>query len=179
MKQKDELRILRGEMAREAISVKKFLMIFNLADESILDKKISHKDLDILLPNLRRVGFDRLIRNKSMLHTGDVIAIRDSFGYVLPYLNPKLIYSEDEFYRVFDCEQDKTDVEIKKIVCDENLEPYELKEVCSKLLELRRFKEYRVIKRMLSKSLRYNSKKVKKYKREKQMLKERDMEYEY
>ena len=179
MKQKNELRILRGELDREAINIKKFLMIFNLADESILKTKISHKDLCILIPNLRRVGYDKLLKDRGMLYSGDVIAIRDSFGCVLPYLNPKLIYSQEEFYRIFDCEKDKTEIEIKKIISSENLEPYELKEVCSKLLELRRFKEYKIVKRMLTKSLKYKSKKVKKYKIEKMKLKERNMEYEY
>ena len=171
MKQKNQIKLLKNELDMQAIDIKKFLVVFELCDESVFDLKISHDDIKLLIPSLIRVNYKRLIKNEGLLYSGGVIAIRDSFGKVYPYLNPTKT-STKETYKFIDCKSDKFDIEISELIENEELKPYQLKEVCNKLLELRRFKEYKIVKRLLSKKIAFESKELKSYKRKKLMLKE-------
>ena len=177
MRQKNEIRKLRKELNENAIDIKKFLIKYDLFEDVVLDLKISHKDLKLLIPDLRTVSYERIIKDKKILYTGDVVCVRDSFGVVIPYISPSL--TDTIVYKVIDTKTDKYEIEIDKLISEQNLEIYQLEQICNKLKELRRFKEYKIVKRLLSKELSLKNKQSKQYKKEKRMLIERDREYEY
>ena len=100
MRQKNEIRKLRKELNENAIDIKKFLIKYDLFEDVVLDLKISHKDLKLLIPDLRTVSYERIIKDKKILYTGDVVCVRDSFGVVIPYISPSL--TDTIVYKVID-----------------------------------------------------------------------------
>ena len=131
MKDKD-INNLILEMRRNSISLKKFLIVYcGLYSDTMVNSNLSHKDIKILLPEIRRISFDKLISNKYMLYNGEVIAVKDSNDSVLPYINPKQKIEEICY---FDCEcEQKIDDEVPTNI--ENMNIYSLEKL------LKEFKE--------------------------------------
>ena len=104
MKDKDISKLI-FEMKKNSISLKKFLIVYcGLYNENMVNSNLSHKDIKILLPEIRRISFEKLVSNRYMLYNGEVIAVKDSNDSVLPYINPKLKIDEISYY---DCECDQ------------------------------------------------------------------------
>ena len=177
MCQKKDIVELKRELYDMSISLEKFLIMYGLCDESILNAKMSHKDVKKIIPELKRISFEALPKYRIQLRIGEIIGVRDSYGQVLPYINPELLMTDINV--LIDIKMDKYDVEINNLIENENLNAYELEIACKKFKELKRYKEYKIAKRLLNQVLLENTKKVKRYKREKIEIMYKEMEYEY
>ncbi len=163
------------ELRNFCISFKKFLIsYYGVCYEEICNKKMSHKDIKILIPDLRRISFDALIVDKKSLYTGDVVMVRDSYGNIAPYITPEV--QTTFVQQVYDCEQsitDKKDEKLKQIIISENLSKYELVVLCRYFKKNGRIAEYRIANRLLK--LKKDSK-VTEYKNKKLILKMKGLE---
>lgn len=161
-----ELRSLMKELEGNSISVQKFLSIYcGISAENILNVKISHADLKILMPQLKRVGFDSLLKDKTDLYVGNIIAVRDSYGNIAPYKSPEMELN----YESYDvCVESNKDKEIKKIIVNEDLNTYELSQLCKKFKISGRMREFRIAYSILKTK---KDKRVKDYKNKKLLLK--------
>jgi len=162
---KQALITLKKELEFSSISLQKFLINYcGIYNEKFHNIKISHKDIKELLPDLRRVSFESLLRDKTGIYTGDIIPVKDSFNNVVPYKNPMLVY--DELIE-FDCETNKEEKAITMETINEDLSTYELSQLCKYFKTHNRMKEYRATYKILKK------KKEQEKKYSKKMLKER------
>ena len=130
--------------------------------------KISHQDIKELMPDLKRVSFESLLKDKTCIYNGDIIPVKDTFNNIVPYKNPMIEY---EILSEFNCEPEKEQDVIEYEVISEDLNMYELYQLCryfkthNKMLEYRA--TYKILKeRKEEKQNKYN-KKIKNYKGEK------------
>ncbi len=138
------LKILKED---KSISLRKFLMYYcGINNKTLLSNKITHKDLKFLLPELKRVSFDYVLKNIDEVYTGIVVLVEDSTGNYAPYINPKIEEYIEEFD--MDLEEDKI---FESIVDLENLNLYALAELAKKYKSDNRIKEYRKVVRMIKK----------------------------
>lgn len=155
---------MKNRNIKETIGIKKFLKIYyGVTQGEILSSNITHKDLKFLLPDLKRLPFSYVYKNEDLINSGKVILVSDSFGTIIPYLSPQAEFDIDEddvFY-------DEKDSKIEKAISIENLNIYELSELCKKYKKEHRYKEFRVAYKIL---------KDKKYKRQRnqKIYKKRD-----
>jgi len=147
MDSKDK-KILNDLEKNNSISLKNFLISYcGIYNEDLLHNKITHKDIKVLLPDLKRVSYDYMLENKKELFTGNILIVKDSCGNYAPYLNPKL----NEYIDVeMEYEGEKKDnfeiaVELEKLTF------YELTELCRKYKEENRIKEYRKVCKLIKK----------------------------
>ena len=161
MKQKSELRNLQKFLKSNCISLEKFLIIYcNIECDSLLEIKLSHKDIKELIPNLKRVSFESLCSDIRTLYTGEVIAVKDSQGNVIPYVCPEQM--EKSYPTIEDCKEKELD-EIDDLIFNSDLNRYELSVICSKLKKYKKLKQYRIANKLL----KLKKGKVKKSKMEK------------
>ena len=179
MGQKARDKAVSKVLSDNCIDMKRFLTMFNLCDYSVLNLKISHKDIKELIPGLKRMGFDELGKRIESIYTGDVIAVKDSYGRIVPYINPNLL--NVELYGIVHGEREKCNIEVKKVIKEKSLKIYQLKKIGKLLAQHGRYKAYKTIKREVRKRVYSDLEKakVKRYKREKRMLKEVLDYYEY
>ena len=143
----EEIKKLNKEMENMCISLKKFLILYcGIFNEEIHNIKLSHQDIKELMPYIKRVSFEKILKNKTWLYSGDVIAVKDSYGNLAPYMNPML---EVSFPIEFDCEIAKEDKDIEDLLLDDNLNFYELRKLCKYYKEHNKLKEYRIAYRLL------------------------------
>ena len=169
-KNKKKMKFLRQEMSNNCIDLKLFLITCcGIYNKDLFSSKIRHKDVKILLPNLRRVSFDNLISNISSLYNGDVVAVRDSYGEILPYINPRIIYDDFEYIDILSFNNNpKSELVKKRDTIKDNLSVEELIILCRKLKRYKKIQEFRTANRVLKNKI-YNEEycKIKQYKREK------------
>ena len=48
--------------------------------------KLTHNDMKVLFPDIKRTSFDNLERNSSLIYKGEIILVHDCNGYILPYI---------------------------------------------------------------------------------------------
>ncbi len=87
---------------------------------------ITHEDIKMLLPNLKRYSFCELKKDLSLLYDGDIILVKDPKGYVIPYYNP-LRYLDIETSDLNEIEQPVKKINEKEIKDLNELTDYELK----------------------------------------------------
>lgn len=175
-KNKQKLKFLKKEMSRISIDLKIFLLNYcGIYNENLFNNKVRHKDIKELLPNLRRVSFDSLIGDIKKLYNGEIIAVRDSFGYVLPYINPKIDIIDIDYSKINnDFNQEK---EVENHTIDKNLSIEELIILCKRLKQYRKIQQYREVSKLLKNKIEQEEYcKVKQYKREKNNLRMRGRE---
>lgn len=166
-KKKQRIKKVKKELENNCIDLKSFLMCYcGIYNESIKKEKISHKDMKILFPNLVRISFESLLEDKKNLYTGIIIAVKDSYGNVAPYINPDL-QEIDYVTEVTDCEQDTITKEVEEIILNEDLSTYELSVLCKRFKDTNRTREFRIAYRLLKSK---KDCKIKKYKKEKTSL---------
>lgn len=159
---KEQLIKLKKELEGENISLAKFLMNYcGIYNKKIYALKISHQDIKKLIPGLKRVSFDYLQNNIHELFNGNVIAVKDSFGNIVPYVNPKL---DIEKMREITCKECIEENLPEKEV-NECLSTYELTEIC-RAFRKNKGTEYR----QASQLLKNRKCKVKSYKKKKDKL---------
>ena len=167
-----------NKYCNKTISLKKFLVNYcRISEESLKRAKFSHKDIKELIPSLKRVSFNWLMDNKPLLNNGSVILVTDFYGNVVPYVRP--ILKECLIPISVDIKKSEFETIFEDIILDENLETYELELLCNKYKACRRFKEYKVLNRLLKRKLSVKTKKVKQYKIEKYNLRVKENENEY
>lgn len=173
-KNKNMLNDLKSE---QSVTLKTFLISYcGIYNETLFKSKLCHEDIKFLLPDLKRVSYDYVMKNIEQVYTGKIILVKDSYNHLAPYINPKL----EECYdiEIDDCAEEfsNNDSNFDKVIDVENLNLYELNELRKKYKSDKRFNEYRrvckIIKtRKASKEI-YNNKKQK-------ILKRRDNDDKY
>lgn len=170
MKQK---KYLEEELKNNCISLRKFLMIYCGVDDEILcDLTMSHKDIKKLIPDLKRISFEKLYSDMRSLYVGDVIVVKDSYGNIAPYVCPKL--EEILVPKIMDYKNDEE--EIENLILNSDLKSYELSIICKKLKAYKKFKEYRIANNLLKSKIDI---KGRQYKKEKYNLRKKEKENEY
>lgn len=157
---------MKNDLKEYGISIKKFLKIYmGISDEKLLNSKISHKDIKVLIPNLIRLPYDYVLKNMKDILSGEVIIVVDDFGNYIPYKTPTAQFDilEDSFYR----EKNELESDLSTKIAYEELEKlntYQLSEVCKKYKKHNRNKEYRIAYRILKKK-KENEQKTSKYRK--------------
>ena len=150
MDSKDK-KILNDLKDNNCISLRKFLMFYyGICDSNILSHNLTHKDIKILFPDLKRVSFDYIFDNIKEIYIGSIIMVKDSIGNTVPYINPKLDICIEDDIDVKITLEDK-DNTFEKIIDLENLNLYELVELAKKYKADNRIKEYRKVCRIIKK----------------------------
>ena len=171
MSSKDN-KILNDLKSNNSISLRKFLMFYyGICDNNILSHNLTHKDIKIFLPDLKRVSFDYVLENTKEIYIGTIIMVKDSFGNCAPYINPKLDICIEEDIDLEIIEEEKDGV-FEKSVELENLNLYELVELAKKYKTDNRLNEYRKVCRIIKKR-KDNDIKIYHEKKEKILLKGR------
>lgn len=164
MKRKFKLRKIKRELTKlkenNGMSVNKFLIRF--FGIKIGKLKISHADISILIPNLETINLDTILKNKSLIYTGEAILIIDSFGSVQCYITPEITEYEEN---VMNSKNNDKDLKLKNIVLSEDLSRYELSILCKYYKGTKEFSKYRIVRDLLKMKKDENS--VEKYKNKK------------
>ena len=167
---KQKLKDLNIRMQNNCIDLKIFLINYcGIFNEDLFTKKLKHKDIKELLPQLKRVSFEYLISDIRLLYNGEIIAVRDSYGEVLPYINPKVNMQNLDYSQVeYDLNEQSMTKEKLNNIQYENLSIEELILLCKRLKKYKRIQEYRIVSKYLKGKIQeYGYCKVKQYKREK------------
>lgn len=150
MSSKDK-KILSDLKNNNSISLRKFLMFYyGINDSNILSHNLTHKDIKVLFPDLKRVSFDYVLDNIKDIYTGSIIMVKDSIGNPVPYINPKLDIHIDNDIDLELIKEDN-DNKFEEIVELENLSLYELTELAKKYKRDNRKNEYRGVCRIIKK----------------------------
>ena len=143
-------KILNSLKSNNSISLKKFLMFYyGICDSSVLSHNLTHKDVKILFPDLKRVNFDYVLDNIKEIYIGSIIMVKDSFGACAPYINPKLDICIEDDINIEITEEDNDTFE--EIINLENLNLYELVELAKKYKTDSRINGYRKVCRIIRK----------------------------
>ena len=157
---------LMDELRKKSMSIKKFLYYYcGISGESLKNINLSHSDIKLLMPDLKRVSYEYVLNNMSELYVGNIICVIDSYNNIAPYITPVLC--ETECFINVEKNTNDNDKKITNIILSEDLTIYELSILCKQYKRLGRMKEYRIAHDILK------SKKspVKQYKKEKELLK--------
>jgi len=145
---KEDLINLKKDLEKNCISLTKFLINYcGIYSDDMHNIEISHSDIKELMPQLKRVSFESLLKNKNGFYTGNIIPVKDCCGNVVPYINPML--KVDELSQI-NCEKIK---EEKVVKLDPNKKPsiYELAKLCKYYKVHNKLKEYRTTHKLLEK----------------------------
>ena len=158
---KEELKKLKKELESRCISLTKFLINYcGIYTDNIHNINISHYDVKELMPNLKRISFENLLKYKNGLYTGEFIPVKDYHGNIVPYINPML--DIDISYEI-DCEIEK-EKEIQPTPLTDDLRAYELAKLCKLFKEHNKKREYRAAQKLLKQKKDSDSKQYKKKK---------------
>ena len=169
-------KVLKDLEKEYSISLKSFLMIFcGICNETLLQGKISHDDVKHLFPELKKSTFEYLSKNINEIYTGNIILVKDSYGFIAPYQKPLI----EEYIEIPDIEiiDDKKEKAIEEIVNLENLSLYELSELGKKYKEENRLTEYRKVCRLIKKI--NNESGIKDFHKKKEKIKEMNLNDKY
>jgi len=171
MSSKDK-KVLNDLKDNNSISLRKFLMFYyGISDSNIFSHNLTHKDIKVLFPDLKRVNFDYVLDNIKEIYTGSIIMVKDSIGNSVPYINPKLDICIEDDIDIEITEEDKNDT-FEEIIDLENLNLYELLELAKKYKMNNRINEYRKVCRIIKKR-KENDLKIYHEKKEKIIMKGR------
>lgn len=153
---------MKQKRNKESISIKKFLRLYyGIIDENLLNSKITHKALKILIPELKRLPFDYSFKNEEKIANGEILLVIDCNGIIIPYESPKAVKDIDDIEKNKNYNS-KKEKAIEEIIELENLNIYQLAMLCRKYKDEHRIKEYRLTYRVL-KEKKQKKEKSKKY----------------
>ena len=72
---------------------------YGINNSSLKSNCLTHNDVKVLFPFIKRTSFDEVRRNYECSHRGVIIMVYDARGSVIPYLNPfikNIEYDYDE-----------------------------------------------------------------------------------
>ena len=179
MEKKDKDKLKRLEEVY-SISLKSFLISrCGIWDKSIIEKKLTHKDIKILFPHLKRTSFEYVLKNVKDLCIGNVFLVKDSIGNSAVYFKPELNeLTDSDYLEMEECGDIKiTDDKFFKAVELENLTLYELTVLSKKYKEEGRITEYRKVCRIIKKNSDVIARKE--YKKKKVLMKGFDEDDKY
>lgn len=167
-------RKIEKELKKISISLNKFFILYcEITEEIIFNTKMSHKDIKLLFPNLRRISFELAYKNKNLLAMGKIIIVEDSFGNIAPYIAPDIL----PMNQILSLKNKEEQNKIENVIINENLSKYELVLLCRYYKNHNKYEEYCIANRLLKK--KKEACKVKVYKNKKDGLKEKErQEYE-
>ena len=112
-------KVLKDLQKNNSISLKNFLISYcNICCDEVLKNEITHDDVKILFPFLKRVSYKYVEKNLKQIYTGEIILVKDKLGNVAPYVKPEILEYDDidvDFY------VDSKDETFEEIVELENL----------------------------------------------------------
>ena len=142
-------KILKDLKSNNFISLRKFLVFYcGVCDRNILSHNLTHKDIKVLFPDLKRVSFEYVIDNIKEIYIGSIIMVKDSIGNAVPYINPKLDICIEADIDIIEDDKDNT---FEEIIDLENLSLYELAELAKRYKTDNRINEYRKVCRIIKK----------------------------
>lgn len=152
---------IQSEFENNSIDLKSFLISYcGIYNQTLMSKKISHKEIKYLLPHIKRVSFDSVMKDRECIYNGIVIIVRDSYGLIAPYLNPK----ENNIVDI----RSITEMETREVIaskkekkCIDNLNLYELECLCKSLKLQKKYKDYRIASEKLLQKRQKGNKKYK------------------
>ena len=137
---------------------------YGIVNDNLNFNKLTHFDVKILFPNVKRMNTDELKYNCDKLYTGDVILVYDYKGYILPYFNPRL---ELENMRILESYiVEKEFIDISKLELDK-LSKDELLKLRKKVRRNQQIRDEKIIVKAIRKK---KNREVMKYKIKKKML---------
>ena len=74
-------------MQQKSISLVKFLNLYLGITNEVLSK-MTHSDIKILLPNLKRCSYEYAYDNCNLILKGEIIIVSDAKGIIVPYFKP-------------------------------------------------------------------------------------------
>ena len=143
-------KILKRLFENNHISMKSFLISYcGIYDQELLNGKVTHNDIKLLLPYLERKSFEYIIKNICEVYRGEVILVKDYLGNIIPYVKPNIKTMDYDIYSYCDTSkiEERTDI-IEEIDLDK-LNKYELIELRKKCKTQQRTKYYRKICRLI------------------------------
>ena len=153
----------------ECIDLLTFLRnYYGIVNQNLKINRLSHMDMRILFPNVKRGSFEYLDNNQELVYNGDIILVYDCYGFVLPYINPRLdiISYEDAYDEYADHEKiDISDVDL------EMLSKNELLTLRRKLKNNHQFSDEKMVVKAIRKK---KDRGTIRYKQEKRLLKMED-----
>lgn len=167
-------KVLKKLEKNNSISIRNFLISYcNIYCEEVLKNEITHKDIRVLFPYLKRISFEYVEKNLKQVYTGQILLVKDKFGNIVPYAKPELMEYDDIDV---DIELETEEELFEDVIELESLNYHELVLLSQKYKEMNRLKEYRVVIRMIKKQKKQSGNKQYHKIKDKEYLKGR---YEY
>ena len=171
-------KLLKNLEKNNSISLRNFLISYcNICCDGVLKNEITHKDMKILFPYLKRVSYEYVEKNLKQVYTGEILLVKDKIGNIVPYIKPEFIEYDNMDIDIDSCLEPKE--EIEEIIELENLNYHELVLLSHKYRELNRLKEYRTVIRMIKKFKKESGMDLYHKKKEKILLKRREEDDKY
>lgn len=118
---------------------------FGIEDLNVFS--ITHEDIKVLFPELKRFSITELEKDLTLIYKGDVILVKDKKGFVLPYCNPLRYLDVD----VKDLKEIKKPTCLKKSTINiDTLTNYQLKKEYLKDKRLHKYSLCRVLKKEMN-----------------------------
>ena len=150
--EKKEKRLLKELEKNNCINLNSFLISYcGIWNDALVTGKISHNDMKFLFPYLKKVSFEHALKNIKDVYVGNIVLVKDSYGHIAPYINPKIREVNDIEVNEVNAETIYKEGKFEKAIELENLSIYELAMLRKKYKEERRVNEYRKICRIIKK----------------------------
>ena len=85
---------MKDDILENNISISKFLSRY-LGFEGKCMSKVTHEEIKILFPYLKRSSFDEIKKNPRLIYSGEVVLVNDTRN-TIPYYVPKVLDEERE-----------------------------------------------------------------------------------
>ena len=121
---------------------------YGINNSSLKSNCLTHNDVKVLFPFVKRTSFEHLRLNYDYGHKGIIIMVYDARGSVIPYLNPfieNIEYDNDEVDNYID---NQVAIELDDI---DTLSKEELLKIRKSLRKARAFNQEKTVVRMIKK----------------------------
>ena len=143
---------------------------YGIVNESLKVNKLTHTDIKILFPFIKRGSFDDIRYDDNKVYNGEIIMVHDCKNHVLPYVNP-FLKVDVNLIETNNYEEDVL-INLNESILD-NLSKDELLKLRKHLKKNNQYNEQRKVTNVIRKK---KDPKVKQYKIKKMMLRMEEME---
>ena len=63
---------------------------YGIVNQSLKLNILTHRDIKILFPNIKRSSFEMMNNNFEEVYNGELVLVHDAKGSILPYVNPHI-----------------------------------------------------------------------------------------
>ena len=159
---------LKNLFENNHISMKSFLMCYcGVCDQELLNGKVTHTAIKVLLPYLERKSFEYVLKNTNEVYKGDVILVKDTIGNIVPYVKPNIKTVDYDTYNYCDINKKEERTNITEEVDLDSLSKYELIELRKKCKYQQNAQYYRKVCRLIKEKKDNN---VKEYHKKKEKI---------